>query len=189
MGLKRLISKTYQRFSKWTFEPEPLPEKGIIIGAYHTSYWDGWFMLMALWDIGVPFKFLVKDSLARGITGSVIRAIGGVAVDRSRSTGMVDGIVRQLADADEFQLVIAPEGTRKKTDHWKSGFWHIANESGLPVTLAYIDSTRMAYGWSETIHITGDMSADMNKIRSVYKDAAGFNPEGGTYPRLRGEDR
>ncbi|WP_394262995.1 1-acyl-sn-glycerol-3-phosphate acyltransferase [Trueperella sp.] len=187
MGIKRLISRTYQKFSKWTFEGGPLPDKGIIIGAYHTSYWDGWFMLMALWDKGVPFKFLVKDSLAKGVTGPIIRAVGGVAVDRSRTSGMVDGIVAQLKELDEFQLVIAPEGTRKKKDYWKSGFWHIANQSGMPVTLAYIDSTRKVYGWREAIEISGDMKADMDYIRDVYKDMSGFNPAGNTWPRLRGE--
>ena len=155
MGIKRLISRTYQKFSKWTFEGGPLPDKGIIIGAYHTSYWDGWFMLMAL--------------------------------DRSRTSGMVDGIVAQLKELDEFQLVIAPEGTRKKKDYWKSGFWHIANQSGMPVTLAYIDSTRKVYGWREAIEISGDMKADMDYIRDVYKDMSGFNPAGNTWPRLRGE--
>lgn len=187
MGIKRFISRTYQKFSKWTFEPGPLPNKGIIIGAYHTSYWDGWFMLMALWDLGVPFKFLVKNSLAKGITGPIIRAVGGIAVDRSRKTGMVDGIVAQLAELEDFQLVIAPEGTRKRQDHWKSGFWHIAQHSGLPVTLAYIDSTRKVYGWRESIEISGDMRADMDRVREVYKNTSGFHPEGNTWPRLRGE--
>ena len=132
-------------------------------------------------------KFLVKDSLAKGVTGPIIRAVGGVAVDRSRTSGMVDGIVAQLKELDEFQLVIAPEGTRKKKDYWKSGFWHIANQSGMPVTLAYIDSTRKVYGWREAIEISGDMKADMDYIRDVYKDMSGFNPAGNTWPRLRGE--
>ncbi|VEI13297.1 1-acyl-sn-glycerol-3-phosphate acyltransferase [Trueperella bialowiezensis] len=188
MKIKRFISRTYQRFSKWTFEPGPLPDKGIIIGAFHTSYWDGFFMVMALWDLGIPFKFLVKDSLGKGPLGPIIRWLGGISVDRPRNTGMVEGIVSQMADLDQVQLVIAPEGTRKKKDYWKSGFWHIANQSGLPVTLAYIDSNRMVYGWRESIHVSGDMAADMEKIREVYKDAAGFNPENGTPPRLRGED-
>ncbi len=188
MRIKRFIARTYQKFSKWTFKPGPLPDKGIIIGAYHTSYWDGWFMLMAMWALEMPFKFLVKDSLTRGITGPIIRAVGGIAVDRSRKTGMVDGIVSELEKDDRVQLILAPEGTRSKKDYWKSGFWHIANQSGLPVTLAYIDSKSKVYGWKDVLHVSGDMKKDMDYLREVYKDMSGFHPEGDTFPRLRGEN-
>lgn len=189
MGVKRLFSKTYQRLSKWTFTEEALlPEKSIVIGAYHTSNWDFWFMLMALWDKGVPFKFLVKDSLTRGPLAPLIRAVGGIGVDRTHPHGMVAGIVEQLEGVDRFSLIIAPEGTRKKGRYWKSGFYHIARGAGLPVTLGFIDSNRRVYGWGKTIELTGDVSADMDVIRDFYAGAVGFKPDQGTAPRLRAED-
>ncbi|QOQ39740.1 1-acyl-sn-glycerol-3-phosphate acyltransferase [Trueperella pecoris] len=188
MGFKRLFSKTYQRFSKWTFEGPELPEKSIVIGAYHTSNWDGWLMLMAMWDRGVPFKFLVKDSLTKGVVAPVIRAVGGIGVNRKHPNGMVAGIVERLAQVDRFSLVIAPEGTRKKKDYWKSGFYHIARGADLPVTLGFIDSKRMVYGWGESITLTGDVRADMDKIRAFYEPTAGLRPDQGTYPRLRIEE-
>lgn len=189
MSFKRLFSKTYQRLSKWTFAEEaPLPKKSIVIGAYHTSNWDFWFMLMALWDKGVPFKFLVKDSVMRGPLAPIVRALGGIGVDRSHPNGMVAGIIEQLEGEDRFSLIIAPEGTRKKRDYWKSGFYHIARGAGLPVTLGFIDSTRQVYGWGKTIELTGDVAADMDVIREFYADAAGFKPAQGTAPRLRSED-
>ncbi|MFP7696982.1 1-acyl-sn-glycerol-3-phosphate acyltransferase [Trueperella sp. LYQ143] len=190
MGIKRFISRTYQKFSRWNFEPiSPLPEKGIIIGAYHTSYWDGWFMLMAMWDLDMPFKFLVKDSLARGPIGPIIRAVGGIGVNRSAASGMVSDIADQLRATDgPFQLVLAPEGTRKQREYWKSGFYYIALNSGLPVTLAYIDSQRKSYGWTKTITLSGDVAADMDVIREYYRQTSGFHPERNTLPRLRSED-
>ncbi|MEW6956034.1 1-acyl-sn-glycerol-3-phosphate acyltransferase [Trueperella pyogenes] len=189
MIIKRLISKTYQRFSQWTFqEDEPLPEKSIVIGAYHTSNWDGWMMLMAFWDKGVPFKFLVKDSLTRGLFSPIIRAVGGIGVNRKHPNGMVAGIVEQLQGVERFSLVIAPEGTRTRQKYWKSGFYHIARGAGLPVTLGYIDSARKIYGWGKTIELTGDVQADMDTIRKFYESKAGYKPEQGTFPRLRSED-
>lgn len=188
MGIKRFISRTYQRFSKWKFEPGPLPDKGVIIGAYHTSNWDGVLMMVAMWDLGVPFKFLVKDSLGSGPLGPLIRAVGGISVDRSARHGMVHQVAQSLKTYDRVQLILAPEGTRKRQEYWKSGFYHIAMEAGLPITLAYIDSKRMAYGWTKTFTPTGNIKADMDMIRAYYAEASGINPESNTPPRLRNEE-
>ena len=189
MGLKKAISKTYQRFSKWTFEPQPLPDKALIIGAYHTSNWDGWLMLMAMWDQGLNFKFLVKNSLTKGIVGPIIRAIGGIGVDRSKPNALVQDVISRLEKEDNFYLILTPEGTRSKREYWKSGFYHIAQGANLPVVLGFIDSKRRTYGWAHAIELTGDVSADMDKIRQFYATTAGFHPELATFPRLRSEDK
>lgn len=188
MALKKFISKTFQKFSKWDVKTQPLPRKAVIIGAPHTSNWDGIFMLIAFWDAGYNMKFLVKDSVISSPIGPLVRAFGGVGVDRKASHGLVEGIIAQAKEAEDFLLVIAPKGTRSKREYWKSGFYHIAHGANIPVALGFIDRAKMEYGWAHTIDLTGDVKADMDMIREFYADKKGQNPELGCVPRLRLED-
>lgn len=189
MGFKKFIAKTYMRFSSWTCSTQPLPPKVVLIGGPHTSNWDGFFMVMAFWAQGRDFKFLVKDSLTKNpITRPIIRAVGGIAVDRQSSHGLVGGLVHEAENSDTFTLVIAPKGTRKRRDYWKSGFYRICLETGAPLQLGYIDSKNKTYGWGGNIEITGDVESDMEKIRAFYADKSGKRPEYSSVPRLRAED-
>ncbi|MGB4646125.1 MAG: 1-acyl-sn-glycerol-3-phosphate acyltransferase [Arcanobacterium sp.] len=189
MSLKKIVSRTFQRFSRWKVVfGEPLPDKAVIIGAPHTSNWDGIFMLIALWDAGCDMKFLLKDSVINGPLGPIARAVGGVGVDRNSSNGLVADIVEYAKKADKFHLVIAPKGTRSRREYWKSGFYHIAREAGLPVVLGYIDRDKMIYGWAHSIELTGDVRADMDVIRKFYAGKKGMRPELSCEPRLRMED-
>jgi 1-acyl-sn-glycerol-3-phosphate acyltransferase len=83
---------------------------------------------------------------------------------------------------------VTPEGTRGSGTHWKSGFYRIAREAGLPITLGYVDRTTMTTGLGPTIELTGAVRADMDVIRAFYADKAGMRPERRTEPRLREED-
>ena len=189
MSWKKAIAKTYFRFSKWTCVTEPLPEKVVVIGGPHTSNWDGFFMVMAFWAQGRDFKFLVKDSLLKNpLTAPIVRGVGGIAVNRSKHNGIVSGLVAEAGAADEFTLIIAPKGTRQRRDYWKSGFYSICYTSGLPLQLGFIDRSTMTYGWAETMQLSGDVVADMDKIRAFYDGKLGHRPEYGSVPRLRAED-
>ena len=83
--------------------------------------------------------------------------------------------------------MVTPDGTRRGHTHWKSGFYRIARASGMPVTLGYVDRTTMATGLGPTLDLTGDVTADMERIRAFYADKAGFRPERRVEPRLRDE--
>lgn len=189
MGMKNTIASTYMRFSSWTFVHEDIPPKAVIIGAPHTSYWDGWLMVMAFWKVGRPFKFLVKDSAVKvPVLGRIIRWVGGISTDRSHAHGMVGSLVHTAQSSDQFTIIIAPKGTRSPRKYWKSGFYRIALETDLPVQLGFIDRRNRTYGWAGTISLTGDVTADMDRIRSFYEGKEGFRPEKTSVPRLRAED-
>lgn len=189
MGISHTIASTYMKFSRWHFVHEDIPAKAVVIGAPHTSNWDGWLMLMAFWKIQRPFNFLMKNSLLRvPVVGWILRASGGIATDRSRSTGMVGSLVNEARTADTFTLIIAPKGTRGLRDYWKSGFYRIALETGLPVQLGFIDRNTRTYGWAGTIELTGDVNKDMDRIRAFYDGKTGFHPDKTSIPRLRAED-
>lgn len=83
--------------------------------------------------------------------------------------------------------MVTPDGTRGAHTHWKSGFYRIALETGMPVTLGYVDRTTMTSGLGPTLELTGEVAADMDRIRSFYADKAGFRPERRVEPRLRDE--
>lgn len=185
--IRRRLSDLYWRFSRWTPEAEPLPARSVLIGAPHTSNWDFVLMVMVSWHVGVPFRFLAKRSVFWEPLGSLMRALGGIPVDRGQESGLTRRLVAMAEAGEHFVVVITPEATRGKVEHWKSGFYRIARETGMPVTLGYVDRTTMTTGLGPTIELTGDIGADMDAIRAFYADKAGFHPGRRVEPRLREE--
>jgi len=187
--LRRLLSRVYWACSRWTLVSEPAPSRpSVLLGVPHTSNWDFVLMLGIAWRLGVPVRWLGKSSLFRGWRGPMMRRLGGIPVDRSDPSRVVADVVARIRGGENFGLVVTPEGTRGAGTHWKSGFYRIAREAGLPVTLGYVDRTTMTTGLGPTIDLTGDVKADMDVIRAFYADKSGLRPEFRTEPRLREED-
>lgn len=185
----RLIAQVYWAFSRWNLVTEPAPTRPtVVLGAPHTSNWDFVLMLGIAWRLKMRFRWLGKESLFRGWRGPIMRAIGGIPVDRSNPAGVVDALVSRIRNGDVFGLVVTPEGTRAGAARWKSGFYRIAREAGLPVTLGYVDRTTMTTGLGPTLPLTGDIRADMDAIRAFYADKSGMRPALRVEPRLREED-
>lgn len=186
--LRQGLARLYWAVSRWKFVSTPAPTRPtILIGAPHTSNWDFVLMLAIAWRLGIPVRWLGKDSLFRGWRGPIMRGLGGIAVDRANPQGLVADIVARVQNGEVFGLVVTPEGTRGKGEYWKSGFYRIARDADMPVTLGYVDRTTMTSGLGPTIELTGDVSADMDVIRAYYADKAGMIPANRTVPRLREE--
>lgn len=186
--LKRLLSRIYWAFSRWTLAGEEAPDRPtILLGAPHTSNWDFVLMLAIAWRLGVDVHWLGKKSLFRGWRGPIMRRLGGIPVDRHDPGRVVADVVEQVDAGTVFGLVITPDGTRGDNEYWKSGFYRIARQTGMPVTLGYVDRTTMTAGLGPTISLTGAVSSDMDTIRAFYADKAGVRPERRTEPRLREE--
>ena len=190
MGLRKALAHTVMHLSRWTFAPEfPLPDRCLVIGAPHTSNWDGFYMVMAMWAVERPVSFLVKKNLTDvPVIGSFVKAIGGIPVDREHPGHLVDRIISLAESQDHFVLVITPKGTRSVRPYWKSGFYRIAMESDLPIVPGFIDGARRRYGWGEPMRLTGNRRNDMDKIRNFYSGLVGIHPENTCVPRLRDED-
>ncbi|UNK69829.1 1-acyl-sn-glycerol-3-phosphate acyltransferase [Microbacterium sp. H1-D42] len=186
--LRRLIARVYWTFSHWTLQTQPAPTRPtLLIGAPHTSNWDFVLMLAIAWKLGIDVHWLGKKSLFNGLAGPIMRAIGGIAVDRENPSRIVGEVVSQAHSGEVFALVVTPDGTRKGHTYWKSGFYRIARETGMPVTLGYVDRTTMTTGLGPTIELTGDVADDMDRIRAFYADKSGLRPEHRVEPRLREE--
>lgn len=186
--IRRFLARTFWTFSRWTLRTEPAPTRPtILIGAPHTSNWDFVLMLAIAWQLGIDVRWLGKHTLFRGWRGPIMRGLGGIPVDRTNPAGIVDDVVTRVHAGEVFGLVVTPDGTRGGNSSWKNGFYRISCDTGMPVTLGYVDRTTMTTGLGPTIELTGDVSADMDRIRDFYRDKAGLRPEKRTEPRLRDE--
>ncbi|WP_402468722.1 1-acyl-sn-glycerol-3-phosphate acyltransferase [Isoptericola aurantiacus] len=186
-SLRRGVARLYWRLSRWTLRSEPVPPRaGILVGAPHTSNWDFVLMLAIAWRLDIDVRWLGKHTLFAGWRGPVMRWLGGIPVDRRDPSRVVADVLQRVSRGEVFHLVVTPEGTRSG-DGWKSGFYRISREAGLPVTLGYVDRTTLTTGLGPTLDLTGDVAADMDRIRAFYADKAGFNPALRTEPRLRSE--
>lgn len=188
MLLRRLLARAFWSISKWRLVTEPAPDRPtVLIGAPHTSNWDFVFMLAIAWRLDMHFRWLGKSSLFRGWRGPIMRKLGGIPVDRSAPSAVVSEVVARIRSGEVFGLVVTPDGTRSGHSHWKSGFYRIARDTDMPVTLGYVDRTTMTTGLGPTFALTGDVSRDMDRIRAFYADKSGARPEHRVEPRLREE--
>lgn len=186
--LRRLIARAFWTVSRWRLETEPAPTRPtILIGAPHTSNWDFVLMLAIAWTLGIDVRWLGKHTLFTSWRGPIMRRLGGIPVDRRDPHDVVGDVIARIERGEVFGLVITPDGTRGGHDRWKSGFYRIARETGMPVTLGYVDRTTMTTGLGPTLEMTGDVGADMDRIRAFYADKAGVRPRQRVEPRLHDE--
>jgi len=188
MFIRRLIARVFWAFSRWRLVTEPAPRRpSILIGAPHTSNWDFVVMLAITWRLNIRVRWLGKKSLFHGWRGPIMRSLGGIPVDRAAPSNVVSEVLDLIRAGKIFSLVITPDGTRSGNTHWKSGFYRIAREAQIAVTLGYVDRSTMTTGIGPTFELSGDVSRDMDRIRAFYVDKAGVRPERRVEPRLREE--
>jgi 1-acyl-sn-glycerol-3-phosphate acyltransferase len=184
--IRQQLARAVSRVSGWRVVGD-VPRTGIVVGAPHTSNWDFAAMLLVMWHGGVPPRVLVKKELFRGPLGWLLRATGGIPIDRRNPAGLVRDLVAEARGDKPFLLILAAEGTRGKAEYWKSGFYRIAEQTGLPIALAFVDGPTKTAGFGPTISPSGDVRADMDRVRTFYADKYGIHPALKTEPRLREE--
>ena len=150
--------------------------KYIIIGAPHTSNWDFVLFLGIIFRLKVNVSYMGKVELFRNPFSWFFYYCGGIPVDRSKSTGLVEQTVEACEKAEHFILVIAPEGTRHGVKEWKRGFYHIAKGAGIPIVMAKVDGKHKSVHVGQVFYPTEDMEADMKAILNAFKGLVGINP-------------
>ena len=177
------------RMTGWRREgAAPRAELCVLIAAPHTSNWDGFYLIALAAAYGIRVDWMGKESLFRGPFGGVLRRLGGVPIDRSRASNAVAAAVDRFREGDRLMLAVSPEGTRGSVQYWKSGFYHIARQAGVPIVLGFLDYARKRGGFGPTIQPTADARSDMDRIRAFYADKTGRHPERQSRIRLRMED-
>jgi len=184
--VRRTLARALLRLSRWRTAGS-VPRRGILVGAPHTSNWDWVLTMLLAWDSSVQIRLLVKESFFRGPLAPFLRWTGAVALDRDNPGATIRTLLEDAETDEAFLLGIAAEGTRSKGDYWKSGFHRISRQTGIPITLAYLDAPSRTVGWGPTFAPTDDVRADMDRIREFYADKTGIRPELATPPRLREE--
>lgn len=173
---------------KVSLPEDPVPKRCVMIAAPHTSNWDFPLTLALAKVSGVRISWLGKRSLFRGPAGPIMRALGGVAIDRSVPGGMVGQLAAEFERHDRLVLVVPAEGTRSRTEYWKSGFYRIAEQAGVPIACAFVDRRTRTGGFGPIVTPSGDVTADMDVLRDFYDGREGLR--GGRFGsiRLRDED-
>jgi 1-acyl-sn-glycerol-3-phosphate acyltransferase len=165
----------------------PAEMKLVIIGAPHTSGWDLPYTLATTFVLGMDVRWMGKHTLFRGPLGPLLRALGGIPVNRGAAGDVVAQMVEAFEREPRLLLAMAPQGTRFKTEHWKSGFYRIAVAAGVPIGCGFLDYGTRTAGMGAILHPSGDVHADMEAVREFYRGIRGKHPERQTEPRLREE--
>lgn len=187
--LRRILGSAYLRATGWTIHGTP-PDRdhiGLMLAAPHTANVDFMLMLSTAWANDLRPKYLIKKEWVRGPVGLFFTSTGAIGVDRADPGTVVEDLAERARTGESFILVIAPEGTRKLTKGWKSGFYRIALDGGIPVTPCSVDSATKEITFGPTFHLTGDVTADMDRIRAFYADKGGINPQLKSPVRLQSE--
>lgn len=144
-------------------------------------------MLATAYVMRVRISWFGKHTLFIPPWGWLLRKLGGIPVDRRAPQSLVMQMAERFKSGDALVLAVPPEGTRSKVDVWKSGFYHIAAESGVPIGLGYLDYERKLSGLGMFVIPSGNVNEDMNKIRGFYRSIRGKYPDLESEPRLREE--
>ena len=166
---------------------QPVPGKSVVVFYPHTSNWDFPLGLLAKWATGIEFRWVGKHTLFATPLGPLFRRWGGIPVDRRDPSGFIDALRAAYAAHDTFHLVITPEGTRRRSEHWKSGFYRLARALDVPVGLAFVDRSRRQVGLGTWTRLTGDVEADIRALRAFYEDKAAWTPANAGPIRFRGK--
>lgn len=153
------------------------PEKFIICLAPHTSNWDFIIGQLYMRAEGFHINFLMKKEWFFWPLGLIFKHIGGIPVWRSKHTSMTDNLANIAKERQQFKLCITPEGTRKRVEEWKKGFYFIALKANLPILLYGVDYEEKRIVCTESIVPTGNVDEDMKKIKLYFKDFKGKKPE------------
>ena len=172
----RWLGRTLLRLGGWRMEGQfPDIPKLVLIGAPHSSNWDGYWGFAAKIAMGLDIRILGKHQLFWWPLSLLLRRLGVIAINRDAAHGVTDQAAAMIRDADRLWFGLAPEGTRKPVPRFKPGFWKIASEAGVPVLPAYFDYPRKVIGIGPLFHLGGDIAADTARIQRWYAPWCGRN--------------
>lgn len=172
------FSKSILKLIGWQVDiTSPQEKKFVLIGVPHTSNWDFPIAILAFWTTNLKIYWVGKSQLFRGPLHYLFTALGGIPVDRSASHGFINQIANKFEQTDNMVLAMSPEGTRTKTEYWKSGFYYIALSAKVPICLGYINYKTRTIGFKQLLYPSGNIEKDMAIIAYFYKNMQGKIPQ------------
>lgn len=155
----------------------PNESKLVIAWAPHTSYWDWFICMAAMLTLQLKTSWMAADGFFWWPLGVLMSWLGGIPIDRRASHGIVAQVVQRFNTSDDLLLAIAPEGTRKKVSRWKSGFYYIAKEANIPITLVSLDYTNKIFSIGPTLAPTGNADEDIANMQNHFKKSGAKYPD------------
>ncbi len=176
--MAKWMARAFLRITGWRLEGvKPDVQSFVLVAAPHTSNWDLAYMLALSVLCDIKLQWMGKHVLFRPPLGWVMRPLGGIPVVRHRPGALVQQLVRRFKEDEPLALVVPAEGTRGRAPHWKSGFYHIARAADVPVLLGFLDYEQKCGGFGPAIDLSGDVTADMDEIRSFYAGKVARHPD------------
>ncbi len=152
-------------------------KKAVLVAAPHTSNWDFVYGLAALWVLGSKMKYLIKKEVWIFPFSLFLKWSGGIPVDRSAPHELTRDLINMLERSDELFLLFPPEGTRSRVKKWKTGFYHVAMDTKLPIVMGFMDFSTRECGYGDWFKPTGNKVEDFTRLENNYKDMKGKHPE------------
>lgn len=175
----KLFSQIILWIIGWKIKDTLPPEikKCVIVAAPHTSNFDFFIGRLAYYYTGLKISFLIKKESFTFIMGPMLRAAGGIPVDRNKNTNLVERLVEIYKSKESFLLAITPEGTRKLTNKWRKGFYYIALNANVPIALVYVDYKKKEGGYGPIITPSGNYEKDLKIIQDFFRTITPKYPE------------
>lgn len=174
--MKKIYRFIFFRLMGWRINGsmDPALKKCVMIVVPHTSWFDFFIGVLTRGIIGLEMHFVAKKELFRFPFGAYFRWMGGAPLDRQKNENKVDAIAEIFKEREVFRLAIAPEGTRKKVDHWKTGFYYIALKADVPVVAIAFNYGKKEVKIASPYYLTGDKEKDFKILEANYKDVEGY---------------
>ncbi len=181
--MTRLLSKSILKLLDWKIVGNHRPDinKKIMIAGPHTSNWDFPLGIMVRSIIKADIKYVGKSSLFKPPLGWIMTKLGGIGVDRSRSTNFVEAVVDQYNKHTFLTILFAPEGSRSRVEKFKTGFYHVARLANIPILPVVLDYKKKEFKFLPLFDITGDEAKDISFLEQYYDGVPGYNPDNGFY--------
>ena len=175
--MKKRIAIWLLHVAGWRLEGErPTLDRYVLIAAPHTSNWDLLLLLAFAAAYDLKVTWMAKHSLFYPPLGWIMRALGGMPVARHERGHLVAAMAEAFKKSEHLVLVVPTEGSRQRTPYWKSGFYHIAKEAGVPIVPSYLDFSLKRGGFGPALVTTNDVTADMQYFRNFYRGMEGKYP-------------
>jgi len=181
------LAKLYLRRKGWVIKGEVPKDikKYVLIAAPHTAASDFFIGRAAFYELGIKrIRILIKKEMFVFPIGFLLKAFGALPIDRKRSKATMQKIKQLYEKHDEFVVLVTPEGTRRRTEKWKKGFYYIATAVDVPIVCGYMDYAKKEGGIGPTIYPSGNFSNDMKQIYDFYRDKAAKYPDDFFVPEL-----
>lgn len=179
--MKKIIARFWFFVSGWKLDVSPeivaQARHSVMVAAPHTSNWDFIYAIFGFWLMDLPLKYFIKDSYTKSFLGWFFKWTGALGVDRSKRNNLVEHTVALLKQDNGLVILVPAEGTRKRVERWRKGFYVIAEKANVPISLGFLDYKNKIAGVGKVLHTSGNFEADMQAIQDFYTTKTGKHPE------------